>query len=400
MNAGAENVDGLETATLAGGCFWCLEAVYLELRGVKGVVSGYAGGRRPNPTYEQVCGGATGHAEVVQITFDASVISYRDLLDVFFTIHDPTTPNRQGNDVGTQYRSAIFYHTPEQERVARETVAAFEAQHLWDDPIVTEIVPLTQFWPAEAYHQNYFARKSDKSVLCAHDRAESRQGAKAVLRETHSLRRSPMSRAAVGAMLAFVTVAVAPGAVQAQGQPAPPPRLAASSFATVEVHVNARKIGKRWFEEDASLAGPSRIAIAYGQPHARGRKVEGGLVPFDTVWRFGANDAAAFHTDVDVVIGNLRVPRGDYTLFILATRDDWQLIVNRATGQWGTEYDKSKDFGHTPLMARKLAEPEESLSIYLVPDSAGPQAGVADLKGTLRIKWGSTELSTGWHVEN
>jgi peptide-methionine (S)-S-oxide reductase len=146
-----------ELATLAGGCFWCLEAVYLELRGVSKVVSGYAGGHRPNPTYEQVCSGATGHAEVVQITFDPAVISFRDLLDVFFTIHDPTTLNRQGNDSGTQYRSAIFYHSPQQELVAREAVAAYTALQLWDDPIVTEVVPLEKFWPAEAYHQNYFA---------------------------------------------------------------------------------------------------------------------------------------------------------------------------------------------------------------------------------------------------
>jgi peptide-methionine (S)-S-oxide reductase len=158
--------DFVEVATLAGGCFWCLEAVYLELRGVTGVVSGYTGGRRPNPTYSQVCSGATGHAEVVQVTFNPSVISYRDLLDVFFTVHDPTTPNRQGNDVGTQYRSAIFYHTPEQERGAREAIAAFDAQHVWDDPIVTEVAPLAQFWPAEAYHQNYFARNPD-NPYCA-----------------------------------------------------------------------------------------------------------------------------------------------------------------------------------------------------------------------------------------
>jgi peptide-methionine (S)-S-oxide reductase len=147
-----------ELATLAGGCFWCLEAVYLEIRGVTKVVSGYAGGGRPNPTYEQVCGGATGHAEVVQVTFDPSAVSYRDLLDVFFTIHDPTTLNRQGNDSGTQYRSAIFFHSPEQERVARAAIAEFTAETVWDDPIVTQVVPLEQFWPAEAYHQNYFAR--------------------------------------------------------------------------------------------------------------------------------------------------------------------------------------------------------------------------------------------------
>jgi peptide-methionine (S)-S-oxide reductase len=146
-----------EVTTLAGGCFWCLEAVYLELRGVQRVVSGYAGGRRPNPTYEQVCSGTTGHAEVVQVTFDPDVVSFRDLLDVFFTIHDPTTLNRQGNDSGTQYRSAIYFHSPEQERVARATIAELTTQKLWDDPIVTEVAPLDKFWPAEAYHQNYFA---------------------------------------------------------------------------------------------------------------------------------------------------------------------------------------------------------------------------------------------------
>ena len=146
-----------ETATLGGGCFWCLEAVYLELRGVSKVVSGYSGGRRPNPSYQQVCSGATGHAEVVQVTFDPEVFSFRDLLDVFFTIHDPTTLNRQGNDSGTQYRSAIFFHSQDQERVAREAIAAFTAAKIWDDPIVTEVVPLERFWPAEAYHQNYFA---------------------------------------------------------------------------------------------------------------------------------------------------------------------------------------------------------------------------------------------------
>jgi peptide-methionine (S)-S-oxide reductase len=156
-----------ELATLAGGCFWCLEAVYLELKGVSKVASGYAGGTRPNPTYEQVCGGATGHAEVVQVTFDPSVIEYRDLLDVFFTIHDPTTLNRQGNDSGTQYRSAIFYHTSEQERVARATIAEFTKEAVWDDPIVTEVVPLEKFWPAEAYHQNYFANNPGNPYCAA-----------------------------------------------------------------------------------------------------------------------------------------------------------------------------------------------------------------------------------------
>jgi peptide-methionine (S)-S-oxide reductase len=152
--------DGMatETATLGGGCFWCLEAVYLELRGVDRVVSGYAGGRRPHPTYEQVCAGATGHAEVVQIAFDPDVISYRDLLDVFFTIHDPTTLNRQGNDVGTQYRSVIFFHSPEQERVAREAIAQLQRGDVWGAPVVTELSAVPEFYPAEQYHQEYFER--------------------------------------------------------------------------------------------------------------------------------------------------------------------------------------------------------------------------------------------------
>ena len=147
-----------EQATLAGGCFWCLEAVYTELRGVERVISGYAGGSTANPTYEQVCSGRTGHAEVVQVTFDPAEISFRDILDVFFTIHDPTTLNRQGNDVGTQYRSAIFYTSPEQERVAREAIAQLETDKTWRNPIVTEVTPLDRFYPAEGYHQDYFAR--------------------------------------------------------------------------------------------------------------------------------------------------------------------------------------------------------------------------------------------------
>jgi peptide-methionine (S)-S-oxide reductase len=147
-----------EQATLAGGCFWCLEAVYNELRGVERVVSGYAGGQVAQPTYEQVCSGRTGHAEVVQLTFDPAVISFREILEVFFTIHDPTTLNRQGADVGTQYRSAIFYHSPEQEQTARDVIAQLEADATWRDPIVTELQPLPEFYPAEAYHQDYFAR--------------------------------------------------------------------------------------------------------------------------------------------------------------------------------------------------------------------------------------------------
>lgn len=143
-----------EIATLAGGCFWCLEAVYQEMRGVESVVSGYMGGHIADPSYRAVCTGATGHAEVVQVQFNPDVISYRDLLEVFFVIHDPTTLNRQGNDVGTQYRSAIYFHTPEQEVTAREVVK--ELANAFGDAIVTEITPAETFWPAEDYHQNYF----------------------------------------------------------------------------------------------------------------------------------------------------------------------------------------------------------------------------------------------------
>jgi peptide-methionine (S)-S-oxide reductase len=146
-----------EKATLAGGCFWCLEAVYELLRGVDKVVSGYAGGSVVNPTYEQVCSGRTGHAEVVQVEFDPAEISYRDILDVFFTIHDPTTLNRQGNDVGTQYRSAIYYHSPEQKETAETVIRELTDQKLWKDPIVTQVEPLAEFYPAEDYHQHYFA---------------------------------------------------------------------------------------------------------------------------------------------------------------------------------------------------------------------------------------------------
>jgi peptide-methionine (S)-S-oxide reductase len=145
-----------EVATLAGGCFWCLEAVFEQLRGVQKVQSGYAGGATPNPTYEQVCTGATGHAEVVQVTFDPREVTYREILEVFFTIHDPTTPNRQGGDVGTQYRSAIFYHSPEQEETAESVMKELVGEGLWRDPVVTELVPLDRFYPAEAYHDEYF----------------------------------------------------------------------------------------------------------------------------------------------------------------------------------------------------------------------------------------------------
>jgi len=147
-----------ETATLGGGCFWCLEAVYKDLKGVERVVSGYAGGQALNPTYEQVCGGRTGHAEVVQITYDPNVVSYPDLLDVFFTIHDPTTKDRQGADVGPQYRSIILYHSPEQKAAAERAIAEQSEKGIWSAPIVTEVVPLETFYPGEDYHQDYYER--------------------------------------------------------------------------------------------------------------------------------------------------------------------------------------------------------------------------------------------------
>ncbi len=154
-----------ETASLAGGCFWCLEAVYQEVPGVERVVSGYAGGQIEDPTYRQVCSGTTGHAEVVQVTFDPEVVSYRRLLEIFFTIHDPTTLNRQGADTGTQYRSAIFFHSPEQEAIARELIAELEAERVFDDPIVTEVAPLDTFYPAERYHQDYY-RQNSRQPYC------------------------------------------------------------------------------------------------------------------------------------------------------------------------------------------------------------------------------------------
>ena len=150
--------ENLQTATLAGGCFWCLEAVFDEVKGVQGVESGYAGGHVDNPSYRAVCNGGTGHAEVVQVHFDPNVVSYRDLLNVFFAIHDPTTLNRQGADIGTQYRSAIFYHEDEQKMIAGELIKDLNSQKIWDKPIVTEVAKLDQFYMAEDYHQEYFAR--------------------------------------------------------------------------------------------------------------------------------------------------------------------------------------------------------------------------------------------------
>lgn len=147
-----------EIATLAGGCFWCLEAVYDQLKGVESVESGYMGGPKPNPSYEEVCSGNTGHAEVVRLAFDPHVVTFREILEVFFAIHDPTTLNQQGNDIGTQYRSAIFYYLPEQKRAAESIIAELTKEQLYNRPIVTEIVPAGPFYMAEDYHQEYFAR--------------------------------------------------------------------------------------------------------------------------------------------------------------------------------------------------------------------------------------------------
>jgi peptide-methionine (S)-S-oxide reductase len=151
-----------ETATLGGGCFWCLEAVFEQLHGVTSVKSGYAGGKVENPTYEQVCSGTTGHTEVVQISFDSTKITYRELLEIFFAIHDPTTLNRQGADVGTQYRSVIFYHSPEQQKVAQEMIKKLETSGTWDKPIVTAVEKFRNFYPAEEYHQGYYRNNSIK----------------------------------------------------------------------------------------------------------------------------------------------------------------------------------------------------------------------------------------------
>lgn len=147
-----------EIATLGGGCFWCLEAIYTELKGVEKVISGYAGGHLPNPTYQQVSAKTTGHAEVVQVTFDPGVVSYANLLRIFFTIHDPTSLNRQGADVGPQYRSVIFYHDDAQRKTAEEIIAEINAKHIWADPIVTLVEPLKDFFVAEEYHQDYYKR--------------------------------------------------------------------------------------------------------------------------------------------------------------------------------------------------------------------------------------------------
>jgi peptide-methionine (S)-S-oxide reductase len=154
-----------EVATLGGGCFWCLEAVFEQMRGVEKVESGYTGGAVPDPTYRAVCSGTTGHAEVVQVTFDPAVTSYREVLEVFFAFHDPTTLNRQGPDVGTQYRSAIFYHSPEQKQTAEQTIAELNAAGVWPRPIVTQVAPLEKYYPAEDYHQGYY-RANPSQAYC------------------------------------------------------------------------------------------------------------------------------------------------------------------------------------------------------------------------------------------
>ncbi len=156
-----------DVATLGGGCFWCLEAVFDQVKGVKSVESGYMGGGRPNPTYEAVCTGTTGHAEVVQVHFDSASISYRELLEIFFGIHDPTTLNRQGNDTGTQYRSVVFYHSPEQKATADDTIAALTKEQIFDQPIVTQVTEATDFFVAEPYHQEYYARNPSQPY-CAY----------------------------------------------------------------------------------------------------------------------------------------------------------------------------------------------------------------------------------------
>ncbi len=166
MNNATIGTAGTELATLAGGCFWCLEAVFDDMKGVVSVESGYMAGKNPNPTYEQVCSGTTGHAEVVQIRFDPAVASFRELLEVFFVIHDPTTLNRQGNDAGTQYRSAIFLHSPAQQQTAQEVIAQMTRDKVWPSPIVTEVSAAQTFWIAEDYHQEYFARNPNQGY-CA-----------------------------------------------------------------------------------------------------------------------------------------------------------------------------------------------------------------------------------------
>ncbi len=163
----SENMSAIKTATFGGGCFWCTEGAFKQLAGVDRVVSGYAGGHLVNPTYEQVCTGTTGHAEVIQISYDESLISFRELLEVLFAIHDPTQLNRQGNDIGTQYRSVIFYHDEGQARAAEQILTEMAAEQLFDDPVVTEIAPLNNWYPAEQLHENYFERNPENPYCAA-----------------------------------------------------------------------------------------------------------------------------------------------------------------------------------------------------------------------------------------
>jgi hypothetical protein len=205
-------------------------------------------------------------------------------------------------------------------------------------------------------------------------------------------------RATSAVLVAFV-VASPVSFARSQGAE-PPKRIAASSFASVEVHLNARPIGTKWYEEDAGLTGPSRIAVSYSQPHARGRKIVGGLIPTDTVWRFGANTATTLHTDLDITLGSLPIRRGDYTLFLLHdAKDVWHLIVNSQTAQWGTDYDASRDLGRVTLAATTMRDNEETFTIYLVPESQNPSSGYASLSGVLRIRWGTVELRAPWTVK-
>lgn len=195
MTDDSGRTDSTQVATLAGGCFWCLEAVFDEIEGVTHVKSGYAGGHTANPTYQQVCSGSTGHAEVTQVTFDPSVVSYRDLLNVFFSIHDPTTVDRQGNDIGSQYRSAIFTHDAEQAATAKEVAAEVSAAGLYPGRLVTSIEPLTVFYPAEDYHDDYYARNPDQGycqVVIAPKVAKFRK------QHVDRLRRTRTHSAAVG----------------------------------------------------------------------------------------------------------------------------------------------------------------------------------------------------------
>jgi Protein of unknown function (DUF2911) len=176
-----------------------------------------------------------------------------------------------------------------------------------------------------------------------------------------------------------------------------------SAFASVEVHFSARRghgaAGKAWWPNEAALAGPSRFAITYGQPYARGRQVEGELIPHDSVWRLGANLATILHTDVDLVVDTLRIPHGEYTLFLQESRGNWRLIVNRETTQWGLDYTPSENMGVIRMSARSLPEPEDGLSIFLIPNAVKPETQVGELRGVIRIKWGRTELSAPWRVD-